>query len=189
MSSRGSSVIRRVCRLNIESRRPTKRRRSFAHIATSVSRARIVLAQSVPADDALDSNMFQSALDDALRRASVRGITGKPLTPFLLESIRQATMGQSLRANGAACGQRSSGSRGRCDSRGCTCYNELNTVASSIHTEQMTPTYASPESLNRYYSGDGRRGDGALTGALGGEFIGPNVTLLIIASAWVRKAT
>ena len=59
----------------------------------------IVLAQSVPADDALDSNMFQAALDDALRRASVRGITGKPLTPFLLESIRQATMGQSLRAN------------------------------------------------------------------------------------------
>ena len=59
----------------------------------------IVLAQPVPADDALDPDMLQAALDDALRQANVRRITGKPLTPFLLDSIRQATTGQSLRAN------------------------------------------------------------------------------------------
>ena len=43
--------------------------------------------------------MLQAALDDALRHANVRRITGKPLTPFLLDSIRQAArLGVKLHA-------------------------------------------------------------------------------------------
>jgi pseudouridylate synthase len=59
----------------------------------------IVLVQPVPADHALDPDVLQSALDDALRQAAARRISGKPLTPFLLDSIRRTTEGQSLRAN------------------------------------------------------------------------------------------
>jgi pseudouridine-5'-phosphate glycosidase len=69
-----------------------------AHRALGLPGA-IVLAQPVPADQALDPDLLQAALDDALRQATVRHIVGKPLTPFLLQSIRDATDGQSLRAN------------------------------------------------------------------------------------------
>lgn len=69
-----------------------------AHRALGLPGA-IVLAQPVSAEHALDPEVLQAALDDALRQATVRRITGKPLTPFLLDSIRQTTEGQSLRAN------------------------------------------------------------------------------------------
>jgi pseudouridine-5'-phosphate glycosidase len=59
----------------------------------------IVLAQPVPAGDSLDPGMLQTTLDRALHEASAGQISGKPLTPFLLDAIRQATDGRSLRAN------------------------------------------------------------------------------------------
>jgi pseudouridylate synthase len=59
----------------------------------------IVLAQPVPVAQSLDANMLQTTLDMALGEASARSITGKPLTPFLLDSIRRATEGRSLEAN------------------------------------------------------------------------------------------
>jgi pseudouridylate synthase len=69
-----------------------------AHRALGLPGA-IVLAQPVPADHALDPDLLQAALDDALRQAAVRRITGKPLTPFLLDSIRRTTHEQSVHAN------------------------------------------------------------------------------------------
>jgi pseudouridylate synthase len=69
-----------------------------AHRALGLPGA-IVLAQPVPAEQALDPDVFQTALDDALRQATVQRISGKRLTPFLLDLIRQATRGQSLLAN------------------------------------------------------------------------------------------
>ena len=59
----------------------------------------IVLVKPVPADHALDPDVLHAALDDALRQAAVRRISGKPLTPFLLDSIGRTTEGQSLHAN------------------------------------------------------------------------------------------
>jgi pseudouridine-5'-phosphate glycosidase len=59
----------------------------------------IILAQPVPAEHALEPAALQAALDQALEEAAVGRITGKPLTPFLLNSIRQATAGRGLRAN------------------------------------------------------------------------------------------
>ncbi len=69
-----------------------------AHRALDLPGA-IVLAQPVPAEQALDPNVFQPALENALKLANAQGITGKRLTPFLLGFIQQATAGQSLRAN------------------------------------------------------------------------------------------
>jgi pseudouridine-5'-phosphate glycosidase len=59
----------------------------------------IVLAQPVPKADALDPEPLRRALERALEDARREGISGKPLTPFLLEAIRRATGGRSLRAN------------------------------------------------------------------------------------------
>ena len=59
----------------------------------------IVLAQPVPEAEALDRDLMQTALEAALKEAALQHISGKPLTPFLLESIRQATFGRGLRAN------------------------------------------------------------------------------------------
>ena len=59
----------------------------------------IILAQPVPAEHACDPAALQAALDRALEEAALRLITGKPLTPFLLNSIRELTAGSGLRAN------------------------------------------------------------------------------------------
>jgi pseudouridine-5'-phosphate glycosidase len=59
----------------------------------------IVLAQPVPEAFALDPDALRDALDAALADARRRGVGGKPLTPFLLDTIRHVTDGRSLRAN------------------------------------------------------------------------------------------
>jgi pseudouridine-5'-phosphate glycosidase len=59
----------------------------------------IVLTQPVPEAHALDDAAMQLALEAALADAKRRGITGKPLTPFLLDAIRHTTGGRSLQAN------------------------------------------------------------------------------------------
>lgn len=59
----------------------------------------VVLVQSVPEADAIDPDLLARAIDGALVEARRRGISGKPLTPFLLDAVRHATGGQSLRAN------------------------------------------------------------------------------------------
>lgn len=69
-----------------------------AHRALGLPGA-IVLAQPVPEADAMDPGPLGQALEHALDDARRRGISGKPLTPFLLGSIRDLTGGRSLRAN------------------------------------------------------------------------------------------
>jgi pseudouridylate synthase len=61
----------------------------------------LVLANPVPDADALSRESLDSALDTAFREARRRNLTGKAITPFLLDVIRQQTRGQSLRANKA----------------------------------------------------------------------------------------
>jgi pseudouridylate synthase len=70
----------------------------LAHRALALPGA-IVLAQPVPESQAIDAGVLQRALELALEDARTKGIAGKPLTPFLLEAIRRATGGGSLRAN------------------------------------------------------------------------------------------
>jgi pseudouridylate synthase len=61
----------------------------------------IVLAQPVPESAALDRDVMESALEVALNEARAAGISGKAVTPFLLDRIRRATGGRALVANRA----------------------------------------------------------------------------------------
>ncbi len=54
----------------------------------------VVLAQPVPEPDALDRDAMEAALKAALDEARARQITGKAVTPFLLDRVRQATEGR-----------------------------------------------------------------------------------------------
>ena len=60
-----------------------------------------VLAQPVPEADALDRETMETALAAALDDARRLRMTGKAVTPFLLDRIHRATAGRSLRANQA----------------------------------------------------------------------------------------
>jgi pseudouridine-5'-phosphate glycosidase len=71
-----------------------------AHRALGLPGA-LVMTQAVPEAEALDRDVMEAALADALAKAREEGITGKAVTPFLLDWIREATGGRSLRANRA----------------------------------------------------------------------------------------
>lgn len=53
----------------------------------------------LPAESALPEETTRSAIDQALARANREGISGKPLTPYLLATIFEVTGGASLAAN------------------------------------------------------------------------------------------
>ena len=61
----------------------------------------VVIVNPAPASVAIERQIMESALEAALQEAGRRGISGKALTPFLLDEIRKATGGRSLRANRA----------------------------------------------------------------------------------------
>ncbi len=71
-----------------------------AHRALKLPGA-IVLAQPVAESDAVHREVMQAALDIALDEARVQRVSGKAVTPFLLDHIRRTTGGRSLRANRA----------------------------------------------------------------------------------------
>ncbi len=59
----------------------------------------IVVANPLPADEQLDPATHDRALEEALRRAEEKHVTGKEVTPFLLETIVEITGGESLAVN------------------------------------------------------------------------------------------
>jgi pseudouridine-5'-phosphate glycosidase len=59
----------------------------------------MVLAQPVPAADELDAALHDRLLADGLALVAERGITGKDVTPALLEHFHTASAGASLAAN------------------------------------------------------------------------------------------
>ena len=59
----------------------------------------IVLASPVPEAQAIERPLMEAAIERAIEAARKGSVAGKEVTPFLLETIRQATGGQSLRAN------------------------------------------------------------------------------------------
>ncbi len=71
-----------------------------AHRALGLPGA-IVLAQSVPAAEAVAGAELEAAVAAALADAHAAGIVGKAITPFLLDHVRQSTGGRSLVANAA----------------------------------------------------------------------------------------
>jgi pseudouridine-5'-phosphate glycosidase len=63
--------------------------------------AAILLAQTVPLEVAIGSQEMDQAITTALAAARDRGISGKEITPFLLDAVQKATEGRSLIANRA----------------------------------------------------------------------------------------
>ncbi|HYH33212.1 MAG TPA: pseudouridine-5'-phosphate glycosidase [Pseudonocardia sp.] len=69
-----------------------------AHRAVG-QRAGAVLAQPVPADAELDAVLHDRLLDEGLALLDARRVTGKDVTPALLEHFHAGSEGASLRAN------------------------------------------------------------------------------------------
>jgi pseudouridine-5'-phosphate glycosidase len=61
----------------------------------------ILVCNPIPTAAALDAATIAGAITTALADASTAGITGKPLTPFLLARLAEVTGGASIRANRA----------------------------------------------------------------------------------------
>lgn len=61
----------------------------------------VLIANPVPRADQIDPLKIEAAITDALSLADEQSISGKALTPFLLDQIRQITDGASLNANKA----------------------------------------------------------------------------------------
>ena len=59
----------------------------------------IVIANPIPMDAQVDPDLHDQALAEGLRLAEERGVTGKDVTPFLLDHFHRVTHGASLVAN------------------------------------------------------------------------------------------
>jgi pseudouridylate synthase len=59
----------------------------------------MLIANPVPADDALDAGEIEAVIAEAVAVAEQRGIGGKAVTPFLLAEVVARSGGRSLRAN------------------------------------------------------------------------------------------
>jgi pseudouridine-5'-phosphate glycosidase len=80
---------------------------SIAELAT-IARAHwdldgggLLVCNPIPEDAELDDAMIRGVIDAAIAEAEARDVTGKRLTPFLLERLATATGGASIRANRA----------------------------------------------------------------------------------------
>ncbi|HET7293276.1 MAG TPA: pseudouridine-5'-phosphate glycosidase [Vicinamibacteria bacterium] len=70
------------------------------HLALGTG-AGVLICNPVPAEEELDAAACETALAESLALAESRGVTGRDVTPFLLEELRRRTGGRSLRANKA----------------------------------------------------------------------------------------
>ena len=59
----------------------------------------LVVANPIPAADELDAELHEQVLASALSAAEAEGISGKDVTPFLLDHMHRGTRGASLVAN------------------------------------------------------------------------------------------
>ncbi len=59
----------------------------------------ILIANPVPAKEEIDPEIINKAIEDALAEANQKSISGKNVTPFLLDKIKDITEGQSLETN------------------------------------------------------------------------------------------
>ena len=59
----------------------------------------VVIANPIPAQYALDQASMEQVIEQAVREAAEQEITGKQLTPYLLQRVEELTSGNSLDAN------------------------------------------------------------------------------------------
>jgi pseudouridine-5'-phosphate glycosidase len=61
----------------------------------------VLVAVPIPAADELAAKIYEPALEHALADVKTQGISGRAVTPFLLERLRELTGGASVTANRA----------------------------------------------------------------------------------------
>ena len=71
----------------------------FAAVIDFASGSGLVLAQPVPVGDELDAALHDRLLAEGLGLLTERGVTGKDVTPALLEHFHAASGGASLTTN------------------------------------------------------------------------------------------
>ncbi|AEV18897.1 UNVERIFIED_ORG: pseudouridine-5'-phosphate glycosidase [Anoxybacillus amylolyticus] len=59
----------------------------------------VVIANPVPKEDELEESYINAIIEQALKEAEKQHITGKSVTPFLLDRVKTLTGGKSLQAN------------------------------------------------------------------------------------------
>jgi pseudouridine-5'-phosphate glycosidase len=59
----------------------------------------LLIANPIPEADSLDPALIDGRIDDAVAQAAREGVSGKALTPYLLQRIFELTEGRSLKAN------------------------------------------------------------------------------------------
>lgn len=59
----------------------------------------MLVTNPIPTEYALDSDYINEYIEAALKEADELGVTGKKVTPFLLDKIQKLTAGKSLQAN------------------------------------------------------------------------------------------
>ncbi len=59
----------------------------------------LVVANPLAPDEQLDAQLHERVLTEALEQLDAQGVTGKAVTPFLLDFFHRHTAGESLRAN------------------------------------------------------------------------------------------
>ncbi len=60
-----------------------------------------LVANPIAAEDEIPPAVIDPAIEAALARAAAQGVTGKAVTPFLLDAVLKATQGRSLASNTA----------------------------------------------------------------------------------------
>lgn len=83
---------------------PVRDASEAARIAAAVlalGRTGLVIANPVPAADAMGRATVERLVENAERRARASNVTGKALTPFLLEALAESSDGATLRTNRA----------------------------------------------------------------------------------------
>ena len=59
----------------------------------------VLVASPIPSADEMPEALYERSLAEALEAAAREGVGGRAVTPFLLERMRKATGGESLKAN------------------------------------------------------------------------------------------
>lgn len=59
----------------------------------------VLITNPIPEKYSLDEQLMNNAIDEAITMANEKGITGKDITPYLLDTIKNITKGESLESN------------------------------------------------------------------------------------------
>ena len=93
-----------VCDSGLPAPHPVRDASEAARVAAAVlafERTGLVIANPVPAADAMDRATIERLVEEAERRARASNVTGKAITPFLLDALAESSDGATLRTNRA----------------------------------------------------------------------------------------